>query len=663
MSKRISKKPGRHPASSPQNIPGDSPKRMVYWEATQVPGLPRSPDEFRRFAERAAAAGVTHIALNDIPKSRWQRGDARDPHPEWEYWTVWSRPAIGIFKLVLPSELEPWIPKEEVERNMAMMEERCAILRSLELRATLDGHEPMWWPEGAFQSHPRWRGPEVQLPTISRVPYHSPCLDQPEVLAMYRRAMQELCRRLPEVDSYSMLTNDSSAGICWSHTYPGKNGPRACRKIALIDRVTGFMDALQEGARAAGREIAVNLFNCGFWVDGHGHYRASLKAGQYIDGMDREGRLRMSGTGRNGWFGGYVYPVLGIPQVMTFLEELERAFASGAQGVGVSVANSELLLTEIFTAFQEKPSTGPASRMDILRRVASQHVGAEHAEGLLEIWLAIERATENVRYGLRGSPMMIVGPLMSRWIIMPMVPDVYRLTDDEKRCFQRGRVAKNEIEALDYGVFMGERAMRGETGVNHVRLELLVAIDRLEAAAASAEAMAGRMDRPQSAQELKDLARRLKVLASVYLTCRNFIEYAHILATRKTDEEHVVVRDIYQMSASMNRGRWELCALAREEMDNALALAELVEAASEPVLAMAPTMEEEDGLAFAPNLAEQLRKKASIMMAHWREFNELYPHPLSPPTRACPPDLDQPGLCPWAGRMNDWTVPRFRAAN
>lgn len=605
-------------------------------------GFCRPIDEFRRYAERARAAGATHVALNEIPKSRWQRGDARDPHPEWEYWTVWSRGAVGVFKLALPPELERWIPKEEVECNMAMMEERCAILRSLGLRAILEGHEPMWWPEGAFQAHPHWRGPEVQLPAISRVPYHSPCLDQPEVLAMYRKSMEIICRRLPEVDYYTMLTNDSSAGLCWSNTYPGKNGPRACRKVALIDRVTGFLDALQEGARAAGREIAVNMFNCGFWIDGHGHYRENLKAGQHIDGMDRENRVRMSGTGRNSWFGGYVYPALGVPQVVTFLEELERAHAKETLGIGVSVANSELLLTEIFTEFRKNPTTGPASRMDLLRRVAAAHMGEEHAEGLLEIWQAIERATENVRYCLRGSPMMIVGPLLSRWIIMPLVPDVYRLTDDEKSYFQRGRVAKNEIESLDYDYNLGDRDERGETGVNHVRLELLVAIDRLEAAAASAEAMAGRVKRAGAAQELKDLARRLKVLVSVYLTCRNFIEYAYVLRARQTNDEHVWVRDTFQMSIGLNRGRWELSALAREEMDNALALAELVEAAPEPVIAMAPTMEEEDGLVFAPNLAEQLRKKASIMMAHWREFNELYPPPGSPTTRTRPPGVELP---------------------
>ncbi|MHB9132009.1 MAG: hypothetical protein ACYDBB_13115 [Armatimonadota bacterium] len=617
-----------------------SSKRMIVWDALQVPGMCPSAEEFRRFAERASTAGATHVSLSTLPKSSWQRGDVRDPHPEWEYWTVWSRAAVGIFKLVLPPELEPWIPKEEVARNMALLEEQCAILRSFGLRAVLEGHEPMWWPEGVYRAHPEWRGPEVQHPGISRVPYHSPCLDQPEVLAMYRQAMEEICRRLPEVDAYTMLTNDSSAGLCWAHTYPGKNGPRACQKIPLIDRVTGFMNALQEGARAAGRDIDVNMNNCGFWIDGHGHYRDGLKPKQYIDGVDRNDQVRMSGSGSNSYFGGYLYPALGIPRVMTFLEEVERAFAGTAEGVGISVANSELLLTDIFAAYRDTPSSGPASRMDIMRRVATARVGAEHAEALLEIWLAIEKATDMVRYVLRGSPMMIVGPLMSRWVIMPLVPDVYALTEEETSYFQRGRLAKTETEALDYAVCMGWNESRNELGVNHVRLEYLLAIDKLEAAAASAKTLAGQVTNPEAARELNDLSRRLRVLASLYLTTRNFIEYAYVLAHREQCEEHVVVRDVFQMHGGMNRGRWELSALAREEMDNALALIKLIEEAPEPVLAMAPTPEEEDGMAFSPNIVEQLHKKVDIMMNHWQEYNALYPPPGSPTERTRPAGIE-----------------------
>ncbi len=628
-------------SASQEAVPG----RMIIWEGTRVPGYPRSADDFRRFAETAVSVGATHVALNEIPKSGWQRGDPRDPHPEWEYWTVWSRPHIGVFKLVLPAELEPWLPREEAERNLALLEERCEILRSFGLRATLDGHEPMWLPEGVYEAHPHWRGPEVQHPSISRVPYHSPCIDHPEVLAMYRASMAELCRRLPEVDHYSMLTNDSSAGLCWAHTYPGKNGPSACREVPLIDRVVGFLSALQAGAREVGRELTVDMFNAGFQIDGSTAHLYALQPGQHLGGEDSAGRRRLAGSGSNSWFGGYLYPVLGVPKPISFVQELEKAFARDTKAVSVSVGNSEALLTEIYRVFREAPSRGLPSRLALLREVAAARVGEEEAEELVGIWWAIERAADTARYVLRGSPFLIIGPLMTRWTIMPLVPDVYGLTEEETGYFTRGRLAKTVIEALDYDYALGRREDWGQSGVQHFMLEMQLAAERLQEAARSAEEMAARLSAPQAAEELRDLARRLRALACLHVTCKNFVAYAHVLKSRAADEGVAVYRDIYNSAgaASLNVGRWELCAIARDEMDNALALADLVEESPKPLLATAATREEEDGLVFAPNLAEQLRKKVSIMLKHWPEYNVLYPYPGSPQTRTRPAALERGG--------------------
>jgi hypothetical protein len=566
-----------HPPNSPL-LAG----RHLVWESSPLPGYPRPLDDFRRLAETAASLGATHLALSEIPRSRWQWGDARDPHPEWEYWTVWSRTAIGLFKLVLPPALEPWIPRAEVEANMRLLEARCEVLRSCGLRAFLEGHEPIWLPEGVYEAHPHWRGPEVQHPSISRLPYYSPCLDHPEVLAMYRSAMAELCRRLPEVDYYTMLTNDSSAGLCWSHTYPGKNGPRWCREVPLIDRVTGFLSALQEGARDAGRELVVNLTNSGFRIDGQARYRMALGEGQYLDGVDREERPRLGGSASNGWFGGYLYPVLGVPKAVSFITEVERAFAGQADCLSVSVAHSEALLTDVFRAFLANPSHGLASRLTLLRQVAATRVGEEHADALVDIWWEIERAVDTARYGMRGSPILIIGPLMTRWMIMPLVPDVYRLTEEETAYFTRGRLAKNEIQALDYDFSLGRRDERGEAGVNHFLLEMQMAVNRLEAAADRAEAVAAKVERPEAAAEVLDLARRVRVLASLHLTCKHFVAYAYILKNRAEYDGVATFRDVYNATGtpSLNLGRWELCAIAREELDNALALADLAPRAS-----------------------------------------------------------------------------------
>ena len=49
--------------------------------------------------------------------------------------------------------------------------------------------------------------------------------------------------------------------------------------------------------------------------------------------IDREERLRAGGSGSNNWFGGYMYPVLGVPKVPAFIAEVEQALAGDAEPV------------------------------------------------------------------------------------------------------------------------------------------------------------------------------------------------------------------------------------------------------------------------------------------------------------------------------------------
>jgi len=618
-------------------------KDAVIWESTLIAGVGMSGDEFQAFAEKAAAHGATHVDISEIPKSSWQKESAepRDPHPEWDSWPVWSRPAIGIFKLVLPPELQRWLPAEEIAGNLALLKERCRILRSLGLRAVLHGHEPMWLPEEVFEAHRQWRGAECEHPGLSRVPHFSPCLDHPEVLGMYRRAMRDLVTALPEVDSYGMLTNDSSAGLCWANTYPGKNGPERCRDRPLIDRVVGLFDALQQGAREAGNDkLRVNMFNCGFWIDGNTEFRTSLKDRQCIDGRDRDGTLQVAGSGSHSWFGTSMYPVLGITRAFSFVKELEQASRAGASGMSISlgrISHSQNTLLQLYEAFIANPSSGPASRMDILRQVATDKVGAENAETLLDIWAAVEEAIDTQKWCCRGSQMVIVGPLMSRWLLMPLVPDIYSLPDEEKLYFQRGRCAKNPIEAQDLTSLMGKPLCTSYDAVSHIKLEYNVAVLKLESAIDKADALAGKVAAGPVADELADLARRLRVLRCVYVTTRNFVEYAYSLTHRNRDDESGVFRDHYNLGSGNNRGREELSRVARSEMDNALELAELVEGADEPVIAIVPDPGDEDGLGFGPNFVEQLRMKARLIMKYWPEYNRLYP-PIPEVRQTLPPD-------------------------
>ena len=69
--------------------------------------------------------------------------------------------------------------------------------------------------------------------------------------------------------------------------------------------------------------------------------------------------------------------------------------------------------------------------------------------------------------------------------------------------------------------------------------------------------------------------------------------------------------------------------IVRTELDNTLELIGLVEGeGAEEVIVTAPTPAEEDTFTLSPDLAEQLRKKRAIMLAHWRDFDQFFlpPH-------------------------------------
>ena len=76
-------------------------KRVIFTFASE------SIDEFRKKAVRAAKLGATHITISQIEKSRWQWDrDLNDPYPNW------GMLITALFKIIVPKELEKWLPVE-----------------------------------------------------------------------------------------------------------------------------------------------------------------------------------------------------------------------------------------------------------------------------------------------------------------------------------------------------------------------------------------------------------------------------------------------------------------------------------------------------------------------------------------------------------------------
>jgi hypothetical protein len=624
--------------------PSHPPKRIIWdtWGDLSYQGdLPR----FEKFARRAARHGATHVCVSRLPFARGRLKDPRDPRPEWVSWPVWSMINTGLLHVVPLPELARWLPQDEARANLALLRKRGAILRKLGLRATFEANDPMWLPEGVYEAHPEWRGAQAELLRIAHLPFFSPNIDHPEVLALYRKAMAAVCRAVPEVEIFSSFTNDSSGALPWSAScYPGPNGPSESRERPMGDRVVGFLSALQEGARDAGREIEVQLGTLGRATPIESY--SALKPGQFYNWTGREGREWASGIeGGNGWGIGTFYPVVGVARVLNFAAEASAALGAGAHRWGVSFGpEMEDLLIEVYAAIMARKAGGPAERAAALLEVAGRRVGAKRAPELYAAWEDVEKAAECVRNirTMGYSSLFLVGPLMMRWLTMPLVPDLGAVPAREKAGFARHRVAKDANEADSYDALLGVPGVVGAAAVWMAGFSLWDAGQHvLRAKGRVAALLEAAVDRRARA-ELDLFGKRLAALECVLATCRHFIQYAHLLRTRGRMESEITMRHPNGFSYDVNRAGFELRGLARAEADNAIALAKLVESASGPVIMTAKRREEEDAFVFGPDLAAQLRRKVKMMFARWPDYDRLYPalplvEPLPPRAPAAGP--------------------------
>lgn len=607
----------------------NTPPMKSIWKATDYPEE-LSSREFADWAQQVAAAGGTHVVVGGLPLARWQMRDARDPHPEWTSWPVWSMINPSVFKLVVPRELAEWLPAEDAALNMRLVKERCAILRQLGLKGAFFGNDPMWLPEDVYRAHPEWRGAQGELTRIAHLPYFSPCIDRPEVLDMYRRAMAEIARQAPEIDVYSFFTNDSCGGVCWTRPYPGDNGPEECRRRPVTERLAGFLAALRAGAKDAGVEIEVNLDNIQHVPVNY----AALEPGLAVNSRTSGRRPWKADVTASGHFVvDQIFPVVGIPRPILFLSQLEAAYALEARHLDIGRwRQSDPLPLAVFRRFAQHPTNGPASRMALLRDVAAEAVGERQAESLLSIWAAIEDACVHLQHvHVKGTfNILLVGPAMMRWLLMPLVPDIARLTDEEKADYMGHRVAVTAQEADSYHCLLGEQGIVGNAGVWMARHALSDAVEDVSAAMARADGMAGALADAAQRDPVNLLGRRLRAWRCVILTTRNFVDYQHTLTVADRRHTSLIWRRERFGNNDINEASLELRQIARAEADNALALAHLLEASPGPLLVMARTPAEEDSFHFHPGLARQLRRKSAVMMDHWRDYLELYPP--QPPT-------------------------------
>lgn len=549
-----------------------------------------SIQDFERLADICVELGVTHVDISDLPKDHWQWFDPADPYPNW------SMMAPSILKITVPKELRPGVPVTIAERSQKILAQRGEILRKRGLKAVFHGADPMWLPESVYEKHPDWRGPRCQSPIRSRHDYFAPCIDQPEVLALYRKATAQLCQLAP-IESFGFLVNDSGSGACWHPgLYPGVNGPEFCKNRPMADRIQGFMQTLQDGAKDAGLNADVR-FASGT-LSGHPGLAARLNAG--------------AGGGFYFW-SSCAFPVTGVTDPVAFANALDRVFekpeAHWSFGGIPSLESVEMF--DLIREYRRAGGKGPLDCARALNAAAEHLAGAEAAPRVVRAWEGVNRALGFLRSLDNGGPVLLLGSINQRWLVRPLVPYPLELKPEEKDYFRKYQLqGQTEEDAANLMNCQGLFIISGDAGTRIASALFKEAIAQLSSA-------------HKSLQLIKDPAPAVKALDLRVQTL--------ILVIRNAD---ITAR--YQAFLDRFRPEWssrpdrcgypvpeEGVKLVEEDLANTRELIALLKASPIPLLKTAPTAQEEDCFQFGPDLLNQLETKMEIEHRRMPEHQRL----------------------------------------
>lgn len=575
-------------------------------------------DEYRKLAELACQLGATHLTASQTELSMWQWNQNRfDPYPNW------SLHRASLFKFIVPEELKDYLPADYAKRNLEMLEKRMDILKEFGLKAVFDGMEPAYLPEQVYLDHPAWRGPRCDHPHRARSEYYAPCVDNPEMRALYVRTVSELCRIAP-FDTFELATNDSGSGLCWNdRLYPGPNGPASCEHIPVGERVVNYLSIFQEGAQQAGlSNVTVNVRN----ILAHDvpAILPLLKKGQFINNRNRTENIAAQEIGFKNYYLEYTAPVESLSRLGRVAEQIQEV---------QKYPENDLIIA--FRGFQEKDSMrfvlkyynkmkpGPVARAQALMDEAAQYVGEDHAEELYQAWQDIEEAYSQVSFLDRGGHILVLGTVQQRWLTRPIVACPELLAKEERDYYRKFQFqARSEEDADDLLNLQGHCWLRGCYPAMQKRFNETIRLIR-QTADIMKNLIAFAVD-PGAKEYLESQHLKLRLYGALWRNIRNVIACQTILDTVDRNEMPAPIPACGRLG---DRRYQDFNEITRNEVDNTLEIISLLEQAKEPILQTADTSEFENVMLFGPDIVNQLRKKIAVMEAHRRDVTRLFMEP------------------------------------
>ena len=574
-----------------------------------------SLEDFRNMAVKAKEMGATHIMAADMPRSRWMwEQDLSDPYPNW------SMGHAQIFKLVCPPELKEFLPQEHIEECFELLKARCDILKEVGLKPALFINEPFWLPEEVYRAHPAWRGARCDHPRRSRKPYYSPCIDNPEVLAMYKHAVKVLCQETG-IDYINFMSNDSGGGLCWSTgTYVGPNGPESCRERSMADRVAGFVDALTEGAAEAGVDMVVHFCS---EID----FKAKeisvstacpkLKDNQIVNKMNNKSEVVVTSIIDVGVPG---KPVKKIPHMVKFVKFAMKAAALDTPIVMRDIPRSDLdEAWEVFAQIKKQNPTGIDECFKVLKDAAVNIVGEEAAGRLVDVWYQIDEAYNHLSH--TGLDLVMYGCQHQRWINRPFVLFPMELAEEDRAYYRKFQFqALTEENTNDLMNLQGIEGVRGFTATFMLGETMKKAIASLELAIAGIESIQEILKDEEKCSKLTLMKKRLLAERCFY---RNIIHAARFQElVDRTDFENQPTCELRWPTRNDSRIE-EFQNITRAEIDNTYELIDILEGNLEEII-LCTTPEKEDIFLYSTEFINQLKRKAEIMLEHMNDGIRVY---------------------------------------
>jgi len=222
--------------------------------------------------------------------------------------------------------------------------------------------------------------------------------------------------------------------------------------------------------------------------------------------------------------------------------------------------------------------------------------------------------------------MLRLGHVLNRWVTRPMVPYPEELSASEKKDYRPFLFqAKGESQANDLIDIQAMRMYEGWGARLLFQRTIELTVPRVRRALSLVEGIRDAAKDEAARRQWELMGKRLQALIYLLESADNMVAYQAQLDRVKSlgvkPEENPV------LGVQSGWDRTDLMETARREIDTMVNLNRLLQSATEPILDLAPTPEEETIMRLGPDITTQIRHKIDVMNAHWRDYDRMFTVP------------------------------------